>query len=83
MGLYFTGVIFGDGVSTEYIVSLSENMNITSSYNGLQLATRVLAFFGLGVIFTTTTDPILFVYSLMIQGKMPPKFTYKMNLKCL
>lgn len=76
IGLYFTGAIFGNSEVTVYTIGISENMDLTSSYNGLQLATRVFAFCGMGMMFTFTTNPLNFVYSLMEQGKLPPKFAY-------
>ncbi len=74
--LYMTGAIFSTGEVTEYVVKVAENMQITSSYNGLQLATRVFAFFGLGMLFVCSTNSLLFVESLMQQAKLPPKFAY-------
>lgn len=76
MGLFFTGAIFGSQDTTEYSIGLATNMSITSLYNGLQLATRVLAFCGLGMLFTLTTKPVDFVHSLMQQGRLKPKFAY-------
>lgn len=76
IGLYFTGAIFGTSEVTVYEIGISENMYLTSSYNGLQLSTRVFAFSGIGMMFTFTTNNIHFIYSLMEQGKLPPKFAY-------
>lgn len=76
LGLFFTGVIFGNNESTVYSVGIVANMNVTSIYNGLQLATRIIAFCGLGMVFTLTTTPLTFVHSLMQQGKLKPKFAY-------
>lgn len=76
MGLFFTGAIFGTQETTEYSIGIVANMGITSIQNGLQLATRVLAFCGVGMLFTLTTKPVDFVHSLMQQGKLKPKFAY-------
>lgn len=76
LGLFLTGVFFGNNESTVYSVSIVANMNITSIYNGLQLSTRVIAFCSLGMLFTLTTKPLDFVHSLMQQGKLKPKFAY-------
>ena len=45
-------------------------------YNGLQLASRVLAFAGLGLLFVLTTDKMDFIKSLEQQCKLPAKFAY-------
>ncbi len=79
IGLFMTGVIFTEGNQhTEYAASLVANMDITSAYNGLQLATRVLAYAGIGMLFSFSTDGIAFVYSLQQQLKLSPKFAYGM-----
>lgn len=75
-GLFMTGVLFSTGETTIYQTGIQENMGITSMYNGLQLATRVFAFCGLGMLFSFSTDPIEFVYSLQHQLKLSPKFAY-------
>lgn len=76
VGMYFTGAIFGNNEVSNYTISIASNMNITSSYNGLQLASRIYAFCGLGFIFSLTTNSVEFVESLMQQGKLKPKFAY-------
>jgi energy-coupling factor transport system permease protein len=43
---------------------------------GLSLGLRVLAFASLSFIFVFTTDPVQFIYSLMRQGRLPPKLAY-------
>lgn len=47
-----------------------------SLYNALQLASRVLGFAGLGLLFAFTTDGEEFILSLMQQGHVKPKFAY-------
>lgn len=75
-GLFMTGLLFSTGETTIYQSGIQENMAITSVYNGLQLATRVFAFCGLGMLFSFSTDPLVFVYSLQHQLKLSPKFAY-------
>ena len=48
----------------------------TSLYNALQLSTRVLGFAGLGLLFAFTTKGEDFIFSLMQQAHMKPKFAY-------
>ena len=48
----------------------------TSLYNALQLSTRVLGFAGLGLLFAVTTKGEDFIFSLMQQAHMKPKFAY-------
>jgi energy-coupling factor transport system permease protein len=43
---------------------------------GLNIATRTLAFFGLGMIFTLSTDPYNFIKSLQRDARLPRKFAY-------
>lgn len=76
IGLFMTGLIFYNGDTTIYHAGIAENMDITSAYNGLQLASRVFAFAGLGMLFTFSTCPIELVYSLSQQLKLSPKFAY-------
>ena len=45
-------------------------------YKGLALGLRVLAFASLSFLFLFTTNPVQFVYSLMRQGRLPPKLAY-------
>ncbi len=76
VSLYMTGVLFTTGEDTQYTISLVSNMKITSSYNGLQLATRVYAFGAIGMLFIFSNDSLQFVYSLQQQGHLKPKFAY-------
>ncbi len=43
---------------------------------GIALGLRVLCFAALSIMFILTTDPTLFVFSLMQQCKLPPKLAY-------
>ena len=44
--------------------------------SGLFLATRVVAFMGLGMLFSLTTDSYAFMRSLQTDAKVPRKFAY-------
>lgn len=86
VSLFLTGFWFtnaGTDTGAAQSVSASGNLNFASAvtaghsiYNSLQLAMRVLAFAGLGMVFALTTDGEEFVASLIHQGKVPPKFAY-------
>ncbi len=77
IGLFMTGYIFTSGENhTDYAVTLVANMDIGSAHNGLQLATRIFAYAGVGMLFTFSTDGIAFVYSLQQQLKLSPKYAY-------
>lgn len=80
-GFWYTNASAGAGVSQSVAASGSLNFAFAvtaghSVYNSLQLAMRVLAFAGLGMVFALTTDGEEFVASLIHQGKLPPKFAY-------
>lgn len=82
--MFFTGLLFTDSIGLDpELVKVINNLNIEvvsysiiSIYNALQLATRVLAYALLGVIFALTTDGEEFVKSLMHQCKLAPKYAY-------
>lgn len=86
VSLFLTGFWFSDssmGAGASQSVTASGSLNFASAvtaghslYNSLQLAMRVLAFAGLGMLFALTTDGEEFVASLIHQGKLPPKFAY-------
>jgi len=76
-GMFMTGFLF----------SMDSGMTITSSMgkaivypasviSGLQVATRILAFAGLGMIFSFTTNMQEFIYSLEQQLHLPSRFAY-------
>lgn len=50
--------------------------NTKSMYNGLQLSFRILAFASMGILFALSTNPDLFVSSLIHQAKLPHKYAY-------
>ncbi len=47
-----------------------------SVHNAVQLELRIYAYSALGMLFALTTDSEEFIYSLMHQLKLPPKFAY-------
>ena len=51
--------------------ALSQNL-----YTALQLATRLLAYAGLGILFALSTEGDFFIASLLHQCHLPPKFAY-------
>ena len=83
-GLFVMGLYYARGGS----IDLSEVENLasvpyavraamaTNFYSALQLATRLLAYAGFGILFTLSTDGELFIASLMHQCRLPPKFAY-------
>lgn len=79
MGLYYAR---GSSVSAEELTNLSTApyaVRAAMSQNfhtAVQLATRLLAYAGFGVLFALSTDGELFVSSLMHQLRLPPKFAY-------
>ena len=48
----------------------------TNFYSALQLSTRLLAYAGMGILFSLTTDGEFFISSLMHQCRLSPKFAY-------
>lgn len=77
VSLLLTGVFFSKGDSSGVTGSIGvAAIKIGSLYNGLQLATRVLAFAGLGLMFSLTTDAQEFINSLIHQAHLPVKFAY-------
>lgn len=79
MGLYYAKSGSGRTVDMQtlsampYAVRAAMSQNL---YTALQLATRLLAFAGLGILFALTTDSDFFIASLLHQCKLPPKFAY-------
>ena len=45
-------------------------------YTALQLATRLLAYAGLGMLFALSTSGEFFIASLLHQCHLPPRFAY-------
>lgn len=84
VSIFFTGLLYTNNNTLDAAtVSKLGNLNfevmsysMTSSYNAVQLASRILAFAGLGVLFALTTNAEEFVKSLMHQCKLAPKYAY-------
>ena len=83
-GLFMMGLYYARGSSIDaadmanlstmpYAVRAAMSTNL---YTAAQLATRLLAYAGCGVLFSLSTDGELFVASLMHQLHLPPKFAY-------
>lgn len=76
-GLFMTGFIFSSDSSRTIASSLGESIVYPASVtSGLQLATRILAFAGLGMVFSFTTNMQEFIYSLEQQFRLPSRFAY-------
>ena len=83
-GLFIMGLYYARGNSVqvtdlESIQAVPYAVRAAMSTNFLaaaQLATRLLAYAGLGILFTLTTDSSLFIASLMHQCRLSPKFAY-------
>lgn len=79
MGLYYarggsaTGSELENLSAVPYAVRAAMSRNL---YTAMQLATRLLAYAGLGILFALTTDGEFFVRSLMHQCRLSPKFAY-------
>jgi len=77
-GLFMSGLLFPAEGAGEITVSVfgQTTLYATSLNSALLLATRVLAFAGIGMMFALTTDAEEFIISLMQQFRLPPKFAY-------
>lgn len=84
IGLFIMGLYYAKGnsltdaelsglSSMPYAVRAAMSANF---HTALQLASRLLAFAGLGILFILTTDRELFLYSLIHQCHLPPSFAY-------
>lgn len=75
LALFFTGMRFPSNSHLALNYKLFSNSAV---WNGLQLSSRVLAFAGLGVLFSLTTDRVELIRSVHQQWKLPAKFAYGM-----
>lgn len=77
MGLYYargnsiTSVEMESLSAVPYTVRAAMSQNLETA---LQLSTRMLAYAGMGILFALSTDGELFIYSLMHQCRLSPKF---------
>lgn len=80
--LFMTGLLYGAGGGAEAGASVSSDFFgqrtlFASDWSTAgQLASRVLAYGGLGMVFAFTTDAFELVMSLMQQFRLPAKFAY-------
>ena len=76
-GLFMTGYIFSSDTSTAVGANFGREMAFpASAANGLHMATRILAFAALGMVFAFTTNMQEFIYSLEQQFRLPSRFAY-------
>lgn len=78
-GMFMTGVLFPSKAAMEGVETAVFGQRViyaASFSNALQLAARVLAFGGLGMLFAFTTNSMDLIMSLMQQFHLPPKFAY-------
>ena len=84
LGLFMMGLYYARGGSVTqaeldtlsavpYAVRAAMSHNL---YTALQLATRLLAYAGLGMLFALSTDAEFFIASLLHQCRLSPKFAY-------
>ena len=71
VGYLITGLFFSSDNGTGMA-----SIAVSSLNTGLNLATRMYAFVGLGMVFALTTDPYSFVESLQKTAKLKRKFAY-------
>ncbi|MGM9947277.1 energy-coupling factor transporter transmembrane component T family protein [Floccifex sp.] len=80
-GLFMMGMLHAKGnditqiqdTTLPFILQMAMNQNIQT---GLQLATRLLAFAGLGILFSLSTDGNTFIQSLIHQCHLSPVYAY-------
>lgn len=76
-GVFFTGMFYSSSGTATDVTNLTKIVVVIGDVeNGLQLAARIMAYAGLGLLFVLTTDPRLFILSLMQQFRLPPNFAY-------
>jgi len=71
--LFLTGLLFGGGADGGW-----GSVSVASTQSGLNMATRLLSFVAIGLLFALTTDPYDLVKSLQTHAKLPRKFAYGM-----
>lgn len=78
-GMFMTGVLFpSEGVQqgVEMAAFGQRVIYANSLTSAMQLASRVLVYGGLGMLFAFTTNSMDLIMSLMQQFHLPPKFAY-------
>ena len=80
LALFVTGLMYGSGGNASAAVEadmFGQRTLFASDWTtAAQLASRVLAYGGLGMAFAFTSDAFELVMSLMQQFRLPPKFAY-------
>jgi energy-coupling factor transport system permease protein len=78
LGFFMTGLFFAKN-GPEFSGSLGHsNISVSSLATACQLASRVLAFGSMAILFSLTTEPEAFFQSLRQQLKLSAKFTYSL-----
>ena len=76
-GLFMTGYMFSSESSAAFSSGMGQALAFPASVaDGLLMSTRILAFAGLGMLFTFTTNMQEFIYSLEQQFRLPSRFAY-------
>jgi len=71
--IFMMGARFGSDVARGFGLA-----GLSATQSGLNMATRVFAFAGLGILFSLTTNPYELITSLRKDAKLPRKFAYGM-----
>ena len=79
-GMFMAGLIFGrhgdSNAGVELTVFGQRTLFASGIKTGMQLASRILAYGGLGLLYAFTSDAFALIMSLMQQFRLPPKFAY-------
>lgn len=78
LGMFTTGLLYADGTQTGMQLAVAGQRVLTAHNitSGLQLATRILAYGCVGMLFAFTTNSMELIMSFMQQFHLPPKFAY-------
>jgi len=71
--MFMMGLLLGGGATGHF-----GSITLESTQSGINMATRLLSFVGLGLLLSLTTDPYALVKSLQKDAKLPRKFAYGM-----
>jgi len=72
-GIFMTGARFGGEATGGFLQA-----SLADGAAGLMMSTRFLAFAGLGLLFSMTTDPHALVKAMRRDARLPRKFAYGM-----
>ena len=73
VSLFLMGTLFGGGADGRF-----GSVSTASTQSGLNMATRLLSFVGIGLLFSLTTDRYELVKGMQTHAKLPRKFAYGM-----